>query len=95
MVVEESWSLVDSYTGIRDGSVEVPSSSSRPFVFPETFREQPFSVSVGSKHCGPFHACSVSATLGEVAPFGTCIKYAVEQPSQVVAFYGNGGVPTN
>ena len=64
MVMEESWSLVDLYTGIRDGSVEVPSTSSCPFVFPETFREQPFSVSVGSKHCGPFHACSVSATLG-------------------------------
>ena len=76
MVVEESWSLVDLYTGIRDGSVEVPSTSSRPFVFPETFREQPFSVSVGSKHCGPFHACSVSATPGEVAQFGTYIKYA-------------------
>ena len=77
MVAEESWSLVDFYTRIPDGSVEVPSSSSHPFVFPETFREQPFLVSVGSKHCGPFHACSVSATPGEVAPFGTYIKYAV------------------
>ena len=81
MVVKESWSLVDFYTGIRDGSVEVPSSSSRRFVFPETFREQPLSVSAGSKHCGPFHACSVSATLGKMAPFRTYIKYAVEQPS--------------
>ena len=54
------WSLVDLYTGIRDGSVKVPSSSSRPFVFPEMFREQPFSVSVGSKHVGPcMHAVSL------------------------------------
>ena len=81
MVVKESWSPVDLYTGIRDGSVEVPSRSSRRFVFPETFREQPLSVSAGSKHCGPFHACSVSAMLGKTAPFGTYIKYAVEQPS--------------
>ena len=86
MVVEESWSLVDLYAGIRDGSVEVPSSNSCPFVFLEMFREQPFLVSVGSKHCGPFHACSVSATLGEVAPFSTYIKYAVGSGS----FHGNG-----
>ena len=79
-LVEESCSLVDLYTGIRDGTVEVPSTSTRPFVFPETFREQPFSVLVGSKQCGPFQACNLSAKLGEVAAFGTYIKFVVEQP---------------
>ena len=71
MVVEESWSLMDLYTGIRDGSFKIPSTSTRPFAFPEVFREQPFSVSVGSKGSVPFHACSLTVTLGEVAPFGT------------------------
>ena len=42
MVVEESWSLVDLYTGMWDGSVKVPSSSSCPFVFLETFRGKLF-----------------------------------------------------
>ena len=36
MVVQECCSLVELYTGIRDGSIEVPSNSSRPFEFPET-----------------------------------------------------------
>ena len=81
VVVEESWSLVDLYTGIRDASIDVPSISTRPFTFPEAFSEQPFSVLVGSKRSGPFCACSPSATLGEVAPFRTYIKYVVERPS--------------
>ena len=77
LLVEESCSLVDLYTGIRDGSLEVPSTSSCPFVFPEVFREQPFSVLIGSKQCGPFQACNLSAKLGEVAAFGTYIKFVV------------------
>ena len=48
MVVQECCSLVELYTGIRDGSIEVPSTSSRPFEFPETYKEQPFSVVVAS-----------------------------------------------
>ena len=67
MVVEESCSLVDLYAGIRYGTVEVPSASTSPFVFPEAFREQPFSVLVGSKHSGPFQPCNLAARLGEVA----------------------------
>ena len=55
IVVEESWLLVDLYTGIRDGSVNVPSCSSHPFIFPLTLREYPFLMLVGSKHCSPFH----------------------------------------
>ena len=47
-VVEECCSLVDLYTGICDGSIEVLSISSCPFEFPETFKEQPFSVAVAS-----------------------------------------------
>ena len=81
MVVEESCSLVDLYAGIRDGTVEVPSASMSPFVFPEAFREQPFSVLVGSKLSGPFQPCNIAARLGEVAAFGTYLKYVVQQPS--------------
>ena len=81
MVVEESFSLVDLYAVIRDGTVEVPSASTSPFVFPEAFREQPFSVLVGSKQSGPFQPCNLAARLGEVAAFGTYLKYVVEQPS--------------
>ena len=64
-MVEESLSIVDLYsvyTGIQDGSIEAPSSGSRPFIFPETFREQPFSVSVGSKHCDSAHDLVKSET---------------------------------
>ena len=59
MVVEESCSLVDIYAGIRDGTVEIPSASTSPFVFPEAFREQLFSVLVGSKQSGPFQPCNL------------------------------------
>ena len=81
MVVEEFCSLVDLYAGIRDGTVEVLSASTFPFVFPEAFREQPFYVLVGSKPSGPFQPCNITARLGEVAAFGTYLKYAVQQPS--------------
>ena len=60
---------------IRDGTVEVPSASTSPFVFPEAFREQPFSVLVRSKQSGPFQPCNLAAR------FGTYLKYVVEQPS--------------
>jgi len=43
MVVEKRCSLVDLYNGICDGSIEVPSSSSHPFEFPETKSEYPSS----------------------------------------------------
>jgi len=79
MVVEECCSLVDSYTGIRDGSIEVLSTSSHPFDFPETFKEQPFSVAVGSKQSGLFQPCKLAAKL-EVAAFGTYLKFVVECP---------------
>ena len=81
MAVEESCSLVDLYAGIRDGTVEVPSASMSPFIFPEAFREQPFSVSVWSKQSGCFQPCNLSARLGEVTAFGSYLKYVVEQPS--------------
>ena len=77
MVVEECCFLVDLYHGIHDGSIEVPSTSSRPFEFPETFKEQPFSVAVASKQSGPFQPCNLAAKLGEVAAFGTYLKFVV------------------
>ena len=70
MVVEECCSLVDLYNGIRNGSIEVPSTSSRPFEFPETLKEQPCSVVVASKQLGPFQPCNLEAKSGEVASFG-------------------------
>ena len=44
MVVKECCSLIDLYNGIHDGSIEVPSTSSRPFEFPATLKEQPFAI---------------------------------------------------
>ena len=79
MVVQECCSLVELYTGIRDGSIEVPSTSSHPFEFPETYKEQPFSVVVASKQSGPFQPCNLAAKLGEVAAFGTYLKFMVER----------------
>ena len=80
MVFEESCSLVELYTGIHDGSIEVPSTSSCPFEFPNTYKEQPFSVVVASKLAGPFQPCNLVAKLGEVAAFGTHLKFLVERP---------------
>ena len=74
MVVEECWSLVDLYNGI----IEVLSTSSCPFEFPETFKEQPFSTVVASKQLRPFQPCNLAAKLGEVASFGTYLKFMVE-----------------
>jgi len=47
----------------------------RPFEFSESFKEQPFSVIVASK------LCSLAVTLGEVAFFGTYLKFMVERPN--------------
>ena len=58
MVVQECCSLVELYIGICDGSIEVPSTSSRPFEFPETYKEQPFSVVVASKQLSPLQSGS-------------------------------------
>ena len=58
-----------------------PSASTSPLVFPEAFREPLFSVLVGSKQSGPFQPCNLASRLGEVAAFGTYLKYVVEQPS--------------
>ena len=80
MVVEECCSLVDLYTGIRDGSIEVPSTSSHPFKFPETFKEQTFSVAVAHKQSGLFQPCNLVAKLGEVAAFGTYRRFVVKCP---------------
>ena len=77
MVVEQWCSLVDLYHGIRNGSIKIPSISSRPFEFPETFKEQPFSMAVASKQSGPFQPCKLVAKLGEVAAFGTYLKFLV------------------
>ena len=68
------------FTGIRDDSIEVPSTSSRPFEFPEIFKDQPFSVAVASKQSGQFQPCNLAAKLGEVAAFGTYLKFVVECP---------------
>ena len=77
MVVQECCSLVELYTGIRNGSIEVPSTSSRPFEFPETYNEQLFSIAV----IGPLSAMQYrAAKLGEVAAFGTYLKFMVERP---------------
>ena len=35
---------------------------------------------IQSKQSGPIQACNLSATLGKVAAFGTCIRFVVEQP---------------
>ena len=77
MVVQECCYLVELYTGIRDGSIEVPSTSRRPFEFPETYKEQPFSVVVASKQSGPFQPCNLASKLGA---FGTYLKFMVERP---------------
>ena len=52
--------------------------SSHPFEFPETFKEQPFSVNVASKQSGLFQSCNLEAKLGEVATFGTYLMFIVE-----------------
>ena len=38
-----------------DGIVEIPSTSTHPFVFPKTVKEQPFSVMVGNKQWGSYN----------------------------------------
>jgi len=40
---------------------EVLSTSSRPFEFPETFKERPFSVIVARKQSGPLQPCNLAA----------------------------------
>ena len=47
---------------------------------PETYKEQPFSVVVASKQSGPFQPCNLAAKLGEVAAFGTYLKFMVKRP---------------
>ena len=61
--------------------MEVPSTSIRPFEFSESFKEQPFSIIVASKQSGPFQLCNLAAKLGEMAFFGTYLKFMVEQPN--------------
>ena len=79
IVVEECCSLLDLYTGICDSSIEVLSTSSCPFEFPETFKEQSFSVAMAStcKQSELFQPCNLAAKLGEVAAFGTFLKFVV------------------
>ena len=45
-----------------------------------SYKEQPFSVVVSSKQSGPFQPCNLAAKLGEVAAFGTYLKFMVERP---------------
>ena len=80
MVVEECCSPVYSYNGIHDGSIAVLSTSSRPFEFPETLKEQPFSIVMASKQSGSSQPCNLGAVLGEAASFGTYLKFMVEHP---------------
>jgi len=54
MEVKECCSLI----GIRDGSIEVLSTSSHPFEFPESFKEK---IVVASKQLGPFQPCNLAA----------------------------------
>ena len=35
---------------------------------------------------GPFQACNLSARQGEVAAFGTCIRFVAEQPETHVSW---------
>jgi len=79
MVVKECCSLVDLYNGICNGSIEVPSTSSRPFEFSETLKEQPFSIVMASKQSVPFLPCNLGAMLGEVASFGTYLKFMLSR----------------
>ena len=48
--------------------------------FPETLKEQPFSIVMASKQSGPSQPCNLGAMLGEVASFGTYLKFMVEWP---------------
>ena len=79
LVVEELWTVLELYNGIRDGHIQVPSTAGRQFQFPEELKEQPLYAGVGSKQSGPFNSCSLSAKLGEIAAFGTYIKFSLEQ----------------
>ena len=40
----------------------------------------PFSVAVANKQPGPFQPCNLVAKLGEVAAFGTDLKFVVKCP---------------
>ena len=84
MLVEECCSLVDLYTGICVGSIQVPSTSRHPFEFHETFKERPFSVIVVSKQSGPFQPCDVAAKLEEVAAFGNYLKLLLRVPGILI-----------
>jgi len=80
MVVEECCSLKDIYNGIHDGSIEVSSTSSRLFQFPETFKEQPFSLIAASKQ-SVFQPCNLAVKLREMVSFCTYLKLIVERPN--------------
>jgi len=54
LVVEDSCTLLDQYTGIHNGYFEVPFASACPLDFPASYKEQPFFVEVGTKKAGPF-----------------------------------------
>ena len=79
LVVDELWTVLELYEGIRDGHVQVPSTAGRQFQFPAELKEQPLYAGVGSKQSGPFNSCSLLARLGEIAAFGTYIKFSLEQ----------------
>ena len=79
LVVEELWTVLELYNGIRDGHIQVPSTTGRQFQFPAELKEQPLYTGVGSKQSGPFNSCSLLAKLGEIAAFGTYIKFSLEQ----------------
>jgi len=61
--------------------MEVPSTNIHPFEFSESVKEQPFSVIVAIKQAEPFQLCNLAAKLGQMAFFGTYLKFTVEWPN--------------
>ena len=57
----------------------LPAAALSSFLKP-SYKKQPFSVVVASKKSGPFQPCNLAAKLGEVAAFGTYLKFMVERP---------------
>ena len=79
LVVGELWTVLELYSGSRDGHIEVPSTAGRQFQFPEELKVQPLYAGVGSMQSGPFNLCSLLAKLSEIAAFGTYIKFSLER----------------
>ena len=79
LVVGGLWTVLELYIGIRNGHIEIPSTAGRQFQFLEELKEQSLYAGVGSKQSGPFNLCSLLAKQGEIAAFGTYIKFSLER----------------